>query len=74
MQLGCERALRAKLMSIKDLELRPVAPLERREFASLTAAWAAGSERWVNSILNEPTEQLTPAASVAVVEQAQAEV
>ena len=71
-QLGCERALRAKLMSIKELELRPVAPLERREFASLTDAWAAGAERWINSILkaDEPT---TPAgADRPVAEQAQA--
>jgi hypothetical protein len=61
-QLGCERALRAKLMSIKELELRPVAPLERREFASLTDGWAAGAERWINSILkaDEPT---TPAGA-----------
>jgi len=71
-QLGCERALRAKLMSIKELELRPVAPLERREFASLVDAWTAGAERWINLILKaeEPT---TPAgADRSVAEQAQA--
>jgi hypothetical protein len=65
-------ALRAKLMLIKELELHPVAPLERREFKSLTDVWTAGVERWINSILkaDEPT---TPAgADRSVAEQAQA--
>jgi hypothetical protein len=65
-QLGCERALRAKLASIKDLELRPVAPLERREFASLTNTWTVGAERWINSILNEPAEEPTATVGPAV--------
>lgn len=71
-QLGCERALRAKLASIKELELRPVAPLERREFASLTDAWAAGGERWINSILNAEEPTTPTGADRSVAEQAQA--
>jgi hypothetical protein len=70
-QLGCERALRAKLTSIKDLQLQPVAPLERREFASLTDTWAVGAERWINSILNEPAKAMVQMLA-PVAEQAQA--
>lgn len=71
-QLGCATALRAKFMSIKELELQPVAPLERREFVSLTNTWAVGTERWINSILNEPAEATVQTELAAVAEQAQA--
>jgi hypothetical protein len=55
-QLACARALLTKLGQIKDLDLRPVPPLERREFAPLTAGWAANAERWISATLNEPTQ------------------
>jgi hypothetical protein len=63
-ELTCVNLLRASDAALSGLhdKIRPVAPLQRHNFAELGAGWAKPSEQWAAKVLEAPEHKAARAA------------